>query len=84
MKSSLTASRVQPWKVNRGRHLLIAPGTLAAEARYRLRHTLATQADLRGIASAASFGSRENVVAVAIWAFAWRRRCRSGFTRHAF
>ena len=43
MKSSLTASRVQPWKVNRGRHLLIALGTLAAEAGYRVRYTLASK-----------------------------------------
>lgn len=34
---------MQPWKVNRGRHLLIAPGTLAAEAGYRVRYTLASK-----------------------------------------
>ena len=69
MKSSLTASRVQPWKVNRGRHLLIAPGTLAAEAGCRVRYTFASKLDVPEFHLLHHWALGFNVVAVSIWAF---------------
>jgi integrase/recombinase XerC len=48
-----------------------------------LRHTFATELDLRGIASDASFGSRGERCGSGDLGVRWRHRCRGAVTRHA-
>jgi integrase len=50
---------------------------------HQLRHTWATELDLRGIASDASFGSRGERCGSGDLGVRWRRRCRGAVTRHA-